>query len=262
MMKKERKKGQLTIFIILAIVIVAALLILLYPRIKILIAGPVAPDYIRECTEDSVDEVLEKIELQGGSLAPENYILYNNEKVDYVCYTNEYYKTCTMQKPLLKQDIENEITSYITPKIKDCFLSLEAQLEKRGSDVSLGKVEIKTEIIPNSILVTINAPLTISKGETTEFNKFRVGIDGQLYNLVMISSSIANYEARYGDADPLTYMLYYPNIKIEKKVQSEGTAVYIVTDRPTGEKFMFASRSLAFPPGLIGDKYELEERKI
>lgn len=249
---KINKKAQLTIFIILAIVIVAILLILLYPRMKVLVTGPVAPDYIKDCTEDATKEVLDKLTVQGGSLEPENYILYQGNKVDYVCYAEEYYKKCVMQKPFLKQDIEKEITSYIEPRVKTCLEDLKSQLEKRGSAVSLGKVEVETLMIPNSILVTINAPLTITKEATSSFKKFKVDVSSHLYDLIMISSSISNWEARYGDSETMNYMIYYPNIKVEKKKQSEGSTIYILTDRETDEKFMFASRSVALPAGLTG----------
>lgn len=75
-----------------------------------------------------------------------------------------------------------------------------------------------------------------------------------MYDLIMIASSIANYEAKYGDADSLTYMLYYPDIKVEKKEQSDGSRVYILTNKPTNEKFIFASRSIVWPPGYVGEE--------
>jgi len=250
---KKNKKGQLTIFIILAVVIVVILLILFYPRLKNIVSGPDVTEDIKKCAEDAAEEVLEKIAVQGGSLEPENYILYQDNKVDYVCYTNEYYKKCTMQKPLLKQDIEKEINDYVKPKAESCIESLKQQLEGRGNSVSVKEINIETSIVPNSIIVTLNAPMSITKSTTSTFNKFKVSIKSELYDLVMIASSISNYEARYGDADTLTYMLYYPDIKVEKKEQSDGSRVYILTSKLTGEKFIFASRSIAWPPGYIGE---------
>ncbi len=250
--KKINRKGQLTIFIIIALVIVTILIVLFYPKLKVLISGPAPTDYIRQCTEDATEEVLEKITVQGGSLEPENYILYKDNKVEYVCYTNEYYKKCTMQKPFLKQDIESEINSYIEPRIKNCFSSLKQQLERGGSSVSLKDINVQTSLIPNSILININAPMSVSNGETSSFKIFKVDISSQLYDLVMLASSISNYEARYGDSDTLTYMLYYPDIRVEKKEQSDGSRVYILTHKPTNEKFIFASRSIAWPPGYVG----------
>jgi len=256
MEKREKKignkRGQVTIFIIIAIVIVAILLILFFPRIKILVTGPSATDYVRECTEEAAEEVLEKITLQGGSLEPENYILYQDNKVEYVCYTNEYYKRCTMQKPFLKQDIEREIISYVEPRVKTCLTSLKQQLEKRGSSVSLEEMSVETSIVPNSIIITVNAPMSVIREGAESFNKFKTSIKSELYDLIMLSSSISNYEARYGDSDSLTYMLYYPDIRVEKKKQGEGSTIYILTHKPTDEKFMFASRSIAWPPGYVG----------
>jgi len=41
-------------------------------------------------------------------------------------------------------------------------------------------------------------------------------------------------------------------MRIEKKEQSDGSRIYILTHRSTNEKFMFASRSIAWPPGYVG----------
>ena len=253
-LNKLNKKAQLTIFIILAIVIVAVLLVLFYPNIKVLVSGPVPLDYIDKCVEDAAQEALEKIVLQGGSIEPENYIMYQGNMIEYVCYTNEYYKRCVMQKPFLKQDIEAEINNYVKPKAEACLLDLKNQLEKRGGSVTLGKTEIKTSIAPTSILVSVEAPLTLTetgKG-TSSFKKFNVNLKSHLYDLIMIASSISNWEARYGDSEVMSFMVFYPNLKIEKKKQGDGTTIYILTDKITQEKFQFASRSLVFPPGYFG----------
>ena len=45
-------------------------------------------------------------------------------------------------------------------------------------------------------------------------------------------------------------MLLYPNIKVEKLKQEDGSKIYIITSRDTNEKFVFASRSLSWPAGF------------
>ena len=252
--KKMNKRGQLTIFIIVAIIIVVIILILLYPRIKSAVSGPSPVDSIKKCAEDATKQALAKLELQGGTLTPENYILYQDNKIEYSCYTNEYYKPCVMQKPFLKQDIEKEVIGAIEPKVKECFNSLKSQLESRGSYVSVGEIKVDASLIPNSMLININAPTVIKKQTAVSFNQFKVNVKTPLYDLVMLASSISNYEARYGDSDTLTFMLYYPDIRIEKKVQSEGSTIYILTNKNSNEKFMFAARSIAWPPGYLGGK--------
>ena len=44
-------------------------------------------------------------------------------------------------------------------------------------------------------------------------------------------------------------MALYPQTKVEKLKQGDGTTIYKVSDRKTQESFNFAVRSLVFPPG-------------
>ena len=74
-------------------------------------------------------------------------------------------------------------------------------------------------------------------------------LDNNLYELASIAESIVEWEATYGDSETTTYMNYYHDLKVEKKKQTDGTTIYIVTNRDTRNKFQFASRSVAWPPG-------------
>jgi hypothetical protein len=253
-MKEKRKmsRGQVSIFIILAIVIVAVLLILIFfPKIKTWIIPTSTQEYIQDCAQEATREVLPVLETQGGSLEPQNYILYQGNKVDYSCYTEDYYKPCVMQKPFLKQEIEEQIAAYLEPKIKGCFEGMKGQLERAGSSVSVGDIKTEVSLVPNSVIVTIRAPTTIREEGAVSFDDFETEVKSQVYDLVMLSSSISNYEARYGDSNTLAYMMYYPDLKVEKIERDEGR-VYILTHKPSQEKFMFASRSIAWPAGYLG----------
>jgi len=112
-------------------------------------------------------------------------------------------------------------------------------------------VKVESSLVRNFIILDIDAPFTVGDDAASSFKEVRVDIRSGLYNLVMISASIVNWEARYGDSNPQNYMLFYPNIKVEKIKRDEGT-VYILTDKLTRERFLFASRSVKFPPGYLG----------
>ena len=75
-----------------------------------------------------------------------------------------------------------------------------------------------------------------------------------MYDLIMTSVSIIDYESTYGDSETTLYMQYYPDLKIEKTKLSDGTTIYVLTNVISKESFTFASRSLAWPPG-----YGIEE---
>jgi len=253
--KRINKKAQITIFIILALAIVLVLLLLFVGRERLttLITGEAPIDTIKNCVLESFEPALEAIKLQGGSLNPKNYYLYNDNKIDYLCYTEENYKKCVMQKPLLKQSIEKELQEYIEPRAKSCIEAVKQSLRDKGYEVSSKEPEVGVSLIPNTILLDIKADLKITKDSTETYESIKIDMPSQLYDFAMIASSISNWEARYGDSETMNYMIYYPSLKVEKKKQGEGTTVYILTDRISLEQFMFASRSIVIPAGITGE---------
>jgi len=248
-----KKSGQVTIFIIIGILIVVMgiLVYLFYPQIKSTLGfeadNPSA--FIQECLEEEIENNLETLSLQGGSLEPEHYIMYDNEKVEYLCYTGEYYKTCVMQQPMLKSHIESEIKEGIEERVTECFDNLKEIYIGKNYVVKLEEGEMNIELLPKRVVATFNHVLTLTKGDSKQYESFRVVVNNNLYELVSITNSILNWEARYGDAETTIYMNYYHDLKVEKKKQSDGSTVYILTDRNTENKFQFASRSVAWPPG-------------
>ncbi len=249
------KRSQVTVFVILAIAIVIVLIVLFVGRDRLFsVFTPESPiNQIKTCAQEPVEEAIEILKLQGGSLEPELYYLYQGNKVEYLCYTDANYKNCVMQKPLLKQSIEKEIKSYAEPRIKNCINSVVDELRNKGYVVSMTSPDISFSLVPNNIMIDINTNLQITKDSTESYKSIKTDVSSKLYDMVMIASSISNWEARYGDSETMTYMMYYPSLKVEKKKQGEGTTVYILTDRDSDDKFMFASRSLVIPAGLTGN---------
>jgi len=253
---KERtgKRGQLTIFIVVAIMIVALgiLIFLFFPKIQtglgIVTNNPNI--FIQNCMEDEIKNTVDTISSQGGSINPSNYISYQDEQIEYLCYTNEYYLPCVMQQPLLKQHIENEIKNNIESKKSECLTSLKENFENQGYTVSITGGETIVELLPERIRTTFENDLTLTKDETERFEDLSIVLNNNLYELVTIATSILNTEARYGDSETTVYMNYYHDLKVEKLKQSDGSTIYVLTNRDTNEKFQFASRSIAWPPGI------------
>ena len=249
--KKMKKRGQVTIFIIIGIVIVVIgiLIYLFYPQIESLLKpsskNPAA--FLQTCLEDKIEETVEILSLQGGSINPEHYYLYNNEKLEYLCYTNEFYRTCVVQQPMLKAHIESEIKSEIMGDVDACFLDLKDSFERAGYDVSLTGGNTTVELLPEEITTTLTHELVLTKKDTEKYESFKISLDNNLYKLVMITTSIIDWESKYGDVDTTTYMNYYHGLIVEKWNQQDGSTIYILTDKNTENKFQFASRSLAWP---------------
>ena len=248
------KRGQITIFIIVAILIVVVGIIIYFFRVDIgaFISGEVVPStFIGECIEPTVLEGIKSLSEQGGYANPEGFILYGGKKIKYLCYTSEYYRTCMVQQPLIIEHFEKELGEIINKKADECIAELKEIYESKGYGVS-GMSETKTnvEIIPEKIRVTVESPLIVTKETTQTFNEYRKEIPGSMYDLLMIATSIIDYESTYGDAAVDLYYDYYPNLIIEKNKLGDGSTIYVVRDVITKDKFTFASRSIAWPGGI------------
>lgn len=245
------KRGQISLFIIAAIVvvgIVAALFI--FPGTRSFVnRGELNPNsFLRDCIEPSVRDNIDILSRQGGYSDPDNYILFNDNKATYLCYTNQLYETCQVQQPLIKSHYELELKEAIGTVSRECFSSLVDDYESRGYDVRSGDLELNVSFIPGKLVVEFLTPLSVSKESTETFSKFALEIPSEMYNLLLTATSIIESESTFGDAETLLYIQYYPDLKIEKMKREEGT-VYILSNTLTEEEFIFSSRSRQFPPG-------------
>ncbi len=251
-LKPKSKRSQITIFIILALAIVIVLILILIRRPDFsVITTPKTPvNNIKYCSEDILQGSVNFLASQGGSANPSLFYMFNGTKIEYLCYTTENYQRCIMQKPMLKDSFQNEIEKYIGPKIKECFEIEKSSLERKGYSVSYKISNISVDLVPENIILRINSDLRVTKSKTESYKDIKITKASKYYELVMITSSILNWEARYGDSEIMNYMMFYPELRVEKKKQDEGTTIYIITDKNTREQFVFASRSVVIPVGI------------
>jgi len=254
MERKIDKRGQIAIFVVVAVVIVGVIVaIFLFPQINVF-AGEVDPSsYLKDCMEQDTTETMELLASQGGYLNPENYVLYQDNKFTYLCYSSENYKTCTVQQPLIKANFEKELKAQIEPRARQCVRDLEEQYKKRGYEVESSSGELNVSFVPGRLVLSFLSPMTIRKEGVQTFRQFTTSLDTEMYDLLMTASSIIDFESTLGDTDTLLYIQYYPDLTIDK-LKRDGDTLYILGNVLTEEEFKFASRSLVWPPG-----YGLEE---
>src|SRR3989344_5734226 len=127
-----KKRGQITIFAIIGIIIVAAILLVLYLKgqlnIPILGTGTAQErindikDHIQGCIEEVGDEPIKRIALQGGHLlTPEGtYRKRNDIPISYLCYNIPDSNTCS-NRLLLMDDMEEELEKAIDLNLNTCI---------------------------------------------------------------------------------------------------------------------------------------------
>jgi len=252
----KSKRSQVTVFIIIAVLIIAAaiLIYIFWPKIGGIIGEKteVTPEsFIRNCLEDTVDSVVGNISMQGGSLNPEHFYMYKGNKIEYLCYAEAYYEKCTMQQPMLYKNVGEEIITGIKEKEEFCFDELKKEYESQGYSITIANNGATTaELLPQRVLVNFDRTIIINKGDTKKtINGLKIILNNNLYEHIGITTSILGYETNLGDSETTTYMNIYPDLKVEKYKQGEGTTIYILTNREGNGVFQFASRSMAWPPG-------------
>lgn len=264
MIKRGKKKGQVTIFIIIAILIVALgiLIYLYYPKLfpgtGTETKNPAA--YMQECMQREIEDTTQTVIIQGGNYTvnPNAGIFYKNAESDpdghyirYLCYSGEDFTPCINQEPFLTEHIESEILNTIKPSIENCFTLMVESYEKKGYDVNLQHGNSTVSIIPEVISTDFNTTLTLTKGDEVQtYKKFQVNLDSNLYDMLEVAKNIIIWEINVGDSATEAYMYDNPALKVEKHRKDNDVKVYVLTDRDTREVFQFASRSFANPAGF------------
>ncbi len=244
----KTNRSQVTIFIIIAIVIISAILIF-FLWIKPTYFAQKGELNFEECVADAVEGEINNLGVSGGFADPEFYYLYEDDKIGYLCYTNLYYKPCAVLKPFLKNHFEEQLEKVAKEKINKCYENSVAELKAKGYDVVSGKVNSKIELKPKQVIVSVEAPISVSKQTTKKFRTFKIKINSPIYDMLMIATSILQYETKYGDSDVTSLMTLYPDFIIEKIKRGDGTTIYIIKNKESKTKFQFASRSFVWPPG-------------
>jgi hypothetical protein len=239
------KRGQVTIFIIVGILIVSAVLVFfLYIKPKF-IDDKTAQTGFEGCVKDVIEENMKKLE-KGGMIDPEFTYLYNDEKIPYLCYTPDYYTTCTVQVPFLTNIYIENLEKLTSQGINDCYQDSISELREQGYSVTSGRLTYNISLDPGLLLLRINAPTTTGSATTSRIN---VRFNSPIYEMLMIATSMVQFETGYGDTDSDDFRLLYPDYYYDKIKRSDGTTIYIIEHKDTRVKFKFASRSLAWPAG-------------
>ena len=250
----NNQRGQVTIFIILALVIVVmgVLIYAFLPRLTSTssLESENPAYYLESCMSQYVSDGVEALSLNGGILEPESYFLYEDNTIAYFCY-NQDYKLCITQEPFIEKKFEEELKNYLAPHLDSCFSALEDNFDSNGYNVGLDRSsnDFSVEVLPERILLRIDSELRLSKDSTQTYESFDIFYNNNIYQLLSLTKTIINQEAKFGDADTWLYMMAYKDLKIQKLKQSDDTKIYILENKNTGQNFQFASRSLAWPAG-------------
>lgn len=215
------KRGQVTLFVILGIVIVALLVLVLYARQTIFF--PTTPENLNSLMNDINDEIIQcigdvnkdpiiRIGLQGGYLNPDEdtYRLYNDTKISYLCYDIPKTLQCR-NRMLLVSDMESQLNKALKPRILGCMSNIKSYGSFKPIIIETpNELKLDTKINLNSIDIIVDYPIVIKskKGETqVQKSKFTKTFDYPLGDIYNVAHDIIDAETGVGEFDQLFYMI-------------------------------------------------------
>ena len=253
----DEKIGQVAVWIILAIILVAAMILFFTLGRETNIVTLPSSDmvdpraFMERCTAEYVNNAADKMLLQGGFVYPKNTIRFNNTNIEYICENVGFYSPCINQHPLLLKEMEKEIRNNIYPFVTGCFDELKREVEKRKGEIDMGALDIDVELSEDRIFVDLIRDIEITKRDATnKYDKFDIVIASPLYNLGAIAIEIASQEAQYCYFESTGYSVYYPRYRVVKYAMSEPVRIYTIKDEKSGKEMNIAIRSCAMPPGI------------
>lgn len=235
MLYKRGKKAQVTLFVIIAIVIVAVFLILyftVFSKPKITPESQVSEvkAYVSDSIQSKVLEDIITVASQGGyALPPENSFPTPFYEVAYWVDNNEIFYP---SKEELASNID--FLNYFIGK-------MDLNQLFSGYDITQGDFESNTTVLNDSVAVSITWPITIKKGSVTQrlenfdFN-YNIRL-GKLYNAAVQAADDLALDRMPSDLPEdmnLSYYLY------------DNAALYEIKDVNDDYKLDNESYSIAF----------------
>jgi len=263
-MKKEgikSKKGQLSLFIIIAIIIVVLFIGAFYfinQNSEMQKAKKDPSGYVRTqiqaCAEQAAEEAERSVILHGGFSNPTNYMMFNNTKVTFLCYAENNLELCINNHPMLNLEIQKQIESYVKPKLEKCFNDVKEMW--KDYNYKEENLVFTTEIQPKELKLNIAKKISFTVSEQTiNLETFNTKISSPLYDFVRLTNEIINQELDCNcgqeacNAKTVELMKNNQNFEVTKPVYSgKSEEVYRITESITGKTFNFAIRNCVRVP--------------
>lgn len=246
----NNKRGQVTIFVIIGIVLVilVGLGYYLYDVKGLGIAPqtflgnemqPVEENALN-CIASVSGNVLDDLGLRGAFLSPDSYLLYKGDMVTYLC--SDVAGDGCLNHLRTKKQIEDEIESAITMGMNECVDKTLVGSFLKSYDYNFGEISTNVDILNDRVLINVNYPVTMTKGGVTQtLDPLKVDRDdiplGGMYDVVY---DILQKRSLGEDFETIPYMLENRGefeIQVDKPYPDE---VYIIKPKAKDYTLQFA----------------------
>src|SRR3989344_3259074 len=226
MLEKGKKRAQLSIIVIVAVVLIAGVLAYFLLREKVSVNDipaefvPIYQQY-SSCIEDGTRAAISLAGSQGGHIYVDNYDFAS----DYAPFSSQlnflgfpvpywYYVSgngVIKEQMPKKSEIENEISRYVSDRIRNCDFE---QLYSQGFSINFSEPEVKTTIEDAKISVEVDSDVSALKdGSSARKSVHNVEVNskfGKFYNMAVEIYSKEKNEAFLENYSADVLRLYAP----------------------------------------------------
>jgi len=229
------RKSQISVYIIIGVVVLIGIITVTYirqstqtgqaeERIERATTAPFDKEqfnaFIESCIRDVSEPLLDNISYNGGTLNVTQYRMYYdyyfNEsynpddppkiyypvKYNYHCINDPSQQFGCINQFYSRPKIQAELNGAILNGLKEC---IDLQRFKRQFTITNGSMNVTTKIGVTDIDVTLNWPLTVSKGDYRDkMEEFSVKFHIELGKMIDLAANITNNEIK-GRIDGETY---------------------------------------------------------
>ena len=180
----DSKRSQITVFVIIAIIIVISLMIYFSVKsgvFKTTVNLEIRPVYsfVDNCLSKTSEDAIYHIGQYGGYFIPPNES--TESKIPY-------YFDKGKNLLLSKAQIEKELSKYVDSMMFFCVKNF---ADFPDFNVKQGEIKTETKILPEKVVFNLYFPLTISKGESSfSVKDFNTEVNSRLDSIYEVASGI------------------------------------------------------------------------
>lgn len=221
------KRGQVTLFIILAIIIIALVVLgflfftgrLALPLVGLPSEIQTVKDYTQDCVKLTAENAIVFIGMQGGVAEPSLALETEIGNISYWVYEGRD------NKPTL-ESIETDISSYIKYVLPLCTNDFYPFISE-GYEINESEVMATTSIGENEIFIKVTYPINIKKGiASAKIQDFSTSIPIRFKKIYNEASKIADMHAVNIDVE----LLAESELDIAILQYSDEDYIYTITD--------------------------------
>lgn len=227
---KMEKRGQATVYIVIAVVIVAVGLVVFFltrssPNAGRQVQLSDVPDYIGDCLETALMEAIYFNSVQGGYfLPPEDSVEFGYAGIP-VFYDQGNARMITLDQ------MKEELARAVEFSVDHCVGDFD-DFEKAGFSVSVQEApKARVDIVPGAVRASLNYPVAVSRGEeSARFTTYEREVPFDLiekYNTIKAAMDLQMAHANDVPLIGFSELAYEKNIKFEVINIDPNTFVFV-----------------------------------